>query len=166
MSYDTIILNDSSGPLWQITDNFSNDVVAGMLAVIDGSDYYLTVGKDGQYNRVEFQNNDYLLKVVEDYNELADYNRLLKNYYGWWIINDQYKLYRFKTFDFIYGFITLASVFQIDFRDISVGTPFDKNGTNYLIAGYDIEPYKKINKVAPTYGFYMMTTEAGAFDYI
>ncbi len=76
MSYDTIILNDN---LWNINGKFTDDIIAGMLAVINTQeDYYLTVGKNNNphsYSRVEFIDNDnYIIATESDYNKLWTYN--------------------------------------------------------------------------------------------
>lgn len=66
--------------------------------------------------------------------------------YGIWI--DRYG--RRKNFDFVgfnqadkfmQGFISMCNAFKVDFRHYILGPPFDRDGLEYNVVGYDIEPY-------------------------
>lgn len=63
--------------------------------------------------------------------------------YGVWIKSYDkyfYNMYRFKSYYFFQGILTVCNAYGIDFRDYIYGYMFDKNGEQFVLNGYNMIP--------------------------
>jgi hypothetical protein len=78
-----------------------------------------------------------------------------------------YQLYRFKTYDFVKGFIAAAKAFGVDFRSYMWGTPFQSTPRGepliYNIPGYDIN--ETVEARPPIGAYYTGSYEATDYDW-
>ncbi|CAH6420269.1 Hypothetical protein HVR_LOCUS1148 [uncultured virus] len=143
---------------WTLKYPFSDDLLAGLLAA--GCLYI---------SYVEKENNDYDFRVggARNYQlaikELSHFDREYVPYqsvrqdevedvypdmgkYGIWIISQaDHNRWDFITFtnvvDFMRGFISMSIGFRVDFRNYILGPPYNSDGTEYDVEGYNIPPY-------------------------
>jgi hypothetical protein len=192
--YQNLSVYRDDNILWSIPGPLSGDLTAGLsvatITVIH--DLYKGYSED-TYIEIIDQNGD---SIIADLYDRTQYEMLINNYeivgsypieiianihpednhYGWWIPEHDtisgievvlYSLYSFATLDFVQGFISACSAFDVDFRDYSAGTPFtyhDHKITNYDIQGYDIAPFNIIARIpAATGPLYELRNEADPF---
>lgn len=61
--------------------------------------------------------------------------------YAVWINSEQlyhYSLYIFTRAEFLQGVVSVANNFSVDFRNYIYGVPFDGNGNQYILNGYEM----------------------------
>lgn len=127
---------------------------------------------------------DYMVSEVREVIDLATtVQELLDNKTFAWIIDNMDTanfqepnsaiIYKFKSADFVQGFISICTGFNVDFRNYVIGRPFvynheTKDITQYSVEGYDIEPIPRFKRIAPPTPFYTFTHEADPYaqDYI
>lgn len=168
--YKSLALTQKRISLWMIEGLLSGDLIAGLVAGINVMFSYI-FAQGQQYNGETI--------VVTKLDGSMIYNPMLGNHiattmmaipldfnkyspdpelYGWWIKGEnKYTLYQFETMDFIQGFISACDIFEVDFRDYIIGLPFkveNKVKVDYIIEGYDIEPFTGTRIPAPMGPFY------------
>lgn len=93
--------------------------------------------------------------------------------YAWFLGNNltqAYEWYQFSDVEFVNGYISLFSTFELDFRNYIKGPPFRINIKSQTlepldIEGYDIVPFDNEDLVH-LFPFYTGTIEIGQRDYI
>lgn len=150
---------------------FTGDQVAGMVAALinlvpglpeGGYKVVIELGKDNKSKQRTFRFNPQLTSQTDSVlAEYLEYTMIPQDHigrylvgepnYGWWIAvpalragTSFFQLYRFRTFQFVNGFININKAFGVDFRVYIKGTPFksaiDLTPIYYPIPGYDVTP--------------------------
>ena len=87
----------------------------------------------------------------------------------WWIQQGNiYNIYKFKSSEFIQGFITACNNCEVDFRHYVLGTPYKIiNGkrVDFYIESYDLQPYVPRRIPVPLTAFYTEVVEDIGTDY-
>lgn len=136
-------LNDI--PIWS-KEVGDTELIAGMLAaaapIMDDLDneYYLDTSADISYYRV--------INSVDE-NGIYRYTSFYppEGIFFIWMRSSvayEYSLYAFGSDKFFKGIISICNHFAVDFRNYIYGLPYDNNGNQYSIAGYELIPYSVV----------------------
>lgn len=127
---------------------------------------------------------DYIVDKAQEITEMVTMlqERLDSDTFAWAITDynttnlgpaDSFVVYKFQSADFVQGFISICTGFNVDFRNYVVGPPFVYNQetqdvTLYSVEGYDIEPLPVPRRIAPPTPFYTFAHETDPYaqDYI
>jgi len=165
-----------SDPILYMNGPFFGDLIAGLLAAIsclpDSNRYIVTIIKDNRSTIIYINQdnkrfmNKYIVAETTNSSDLFKYN-VEDQYYGWWLKDiETYKLYQFQATDFIQGFISICTFFDMDFRDYIAGPPFitsNNISSSVMIEGYDIEEFNPAIRIpAPISPYYTNIHEADA----
>lgn len=142
----TIIFGKTSTdePIW--TKEYDEiELIAGILAggtaIMDDMDdnYYMDTTADiSDYRVINSVDEETVYKYTTFYPP--------PEIFFIWIRTTQYEysLYAFSTDKFLQGLISICNHFEVDFRNYIYGLPYDTNGLQYGIEGYELVPYSVV----------------------
>jgi len=168
--YSSIIFFKNNKEKAKLLGNLNKDFIAGLIICFKTIFLSVSSRENIKNFRIQLKTLDnHELNINISHNTLIDnyslYTNIDKqlligniipynyiNYYGFWIIDDfytnSYTLYVFKNIEFLKGFIMGFELFDLDFRNYSLGKPFiSKSRENYYfnIKGYDIDNLENYN---------------------
>jgi len=149
--------------VWAMQGPFNSDVMAGLVAggSMLLSEYYIFTkqevryvfgGSHGDNNIIELNNvgdvGDHYIYYIDIYEKDTINILPAPGKIGVWLYDRDtdmgitWNLIEVNHMDeFMQGYITICSAFQVNFRDFMLRLPFDSNGVQYDIPEYNIKEY-------------------------